>query len=416
MTLQDLERPYFDPSIGGKMASESPATQGIPPESPATQSIPPERYLQSAVLFLFFMLAFIGNVAIIAQLWRGRKRSPAKKLSKISALYLQLAVADLLAAFCCVLSNAVMYLLDDFLAGDWGCKALKFCQKLGLAGSTFVVVAISLDRCFAVMYPLQKLKVPRLGCSIAVGAWIAAVLMSVPRLFIFKVNTQNFTGNRTSLKATYLQCDDSAGYTDEWQPFSLQLIDLLVLYLLPIITIAICYGLIVKTVSKAIKPSPGDREVVIGSRKRHPIISSNCSMSSNIDGVDERDQRRRCFLEARKTSLAVSVVVVIIFILCWAPFYVTLMMHMVYKPDPADDFYGNHAIYFCGLGHSVMNPLLYGAFSAWRRRSGRLCCGGGTPQSPATNSLSRTWSGLNYLERPRNYRQIPKLMMGTSLK
>ena len=140
------------------------------------------RYVQSACLFFFFFLALGGNCAVVYRLWRGQVHSGAKKLSNISLLYLQLSIADLVAAFCCILSNAILYLVQHFVAGNGLCKLLRFLQKLGVASSTFIVMAIGLDRCLAVLFPMRRALLRKVVKVMIALAWIFGTLLSLPQV------------------------------------------------------------------------------------------------------------------------------------------------------------------------------------------------------------------------------------------
>lgn len=157
-------------------------TIGLAPFRLAGPSSSRSRHIQSAILFVMFFLALGGNCAVIYKLWSGRVRSGAKKLSNISLLYCQLAVADLIAAFCCILSNAILYLIQHFLAGNFFCKVLRFSQRLGLATSTFIVVAIGMDRCLALLFPLRRAQL-RWGVKLMIVlAWVSGALFSLPQV------------------------------------------------------------------------------------------------------------------------------------------------------------------------------------------------------------------------------------------
>ncbi|XP_055337904.1 gonadotropin-releasing hormone receptor-like [Paramacrobiotus metropolitanus] len=320
------------------MVQFSTTTPTAPGPPPPTAS---ERYVQSGTLFLFFSLALLGNSLVVARLAQQLYCRRSRRLNTVSLLCLQLGLADILAAFCCILSNAVMYLLDEWLAGNTVCKLLKFLQRLGLAGSTFIVVTISVDRYLAIRYPMRR-RWDHEGVLMVGLIWFLAGLFSLPQMLVFKVSNVPVNGVET------LQC---AGFDESavpWQEFTYDLALLLVLYVCPIGVIVTCYSLILRRIGQE-------------SHKGDQMLPAECSLLSTALG------REKLYKQARNTSLIMSVLVIVTFIICWAPFYMALIVHLAYKPAPFENYYYNHAIYFCGLGHSVLNPLFYGAFHIIRR-------------------------------------------------
>lgn len=141
------------------------------------------RYTQSALLLAFFVLAIAGNVSIIARLYHNRKAHFAHKMSNINVLCVNLAIADISSALCCILSNAVLYIVEQFLAGDVMCKMLKYLQKVGVAASTFIIVAISMDKCFAIVFPMHSVHGRSTTKFMVVGVWAGAVLLCIPQVW-----------------------------------------------------------------------------------------------------------------------------------------------------------------------------------------------------------------------------------------
>ncbi|GAU88543.1 hypothetical protein RvY_01226 [Ramazzottius varieornatus] len=375
-----------DPELSGNHSPHND-TFGLAPFRLAGPSSSRFRHAQSAILFVMFFLALGGNCAVICKLWSGRVRSGAKKLSNISLLYLQLAVADLIAAVCCILSNAILYLIQHFLAGNFFCKVLRFSQRLGLATSTFIVVAIGMDRCLALLFPLRRAQL-RWGVKLMIVlAWVSGALFSLPQVFIFQVNIFH------SDEGSIFQCDNSVGYTARWQEMSYDLMHLIFLYIGPIVIIGICYGKIIRAMG-----------VEAAQAKNGGYLST--PTTANPPAMQPRTSR---FEHARLTSLKVSIFVISTFMLCWTPYYCSLVYHIIHRPPPHDDYYYNHAIYFCGLGHSVVNPIVYGAYHFFQRsKASRRTTGSmRTDRVRTMSSSSSRMSGFKKLASFHSLRRSP---------
>lgn len=108
------------------------------------------------------------------------------------------------------------------------------------------------------------------------------------------------------------------------------------------------------------------------------------------------NNRQKLIHRAKMKSLRISVAIVAAFIICWTPYYVSMLIFMFMNPDErvnihlyifnllkywqflkeilfslwfqfGDDLMS--AIFFFGMSNSVVNPIIYGAFSLWPVRN-----------------------------------------------
>ena len=89
----------------------------------------------------------------------------------------------------------------DWNSSDAFCKIFKFCQTLGITSSTYMLVAVSLDRLWAIVYPLNThpsagrysdkvhtiilLKKSRLAAT----TWVLSIFPCLPNLYMFNTVT-----------------------------------------------------------------------------------------------------------------------------------------------------------------------------------------------------------------------------------
>ena len=131
--------------------------------------------IRTVVLSLMFIISFIGNTATFIQVYRRRK-------STINLLILHLATADLIVTFCCNVTDAIWASTIQWYAGTVMCKLLKFLQVFGLYLSTYIIVIISLDRCYAILDPMSRNKAPKRVRIMIVVAWICSGLFALPQV------------------------------------------------------------------------------------------------------------------------------------------------------------------------------------------------------------------------------------------
>lgn len=179
--------PGFGRSLFGNMSGDYPGFDNgsylytWQPEATQPGFTPPTfndvLLIKTVVLSLMFVVSLVGNTATLAQMYRMRRRK-----STINTLILHLAVADLVVTFFCNVTDAVWSSTIQWFAGNAMCKLVKFIQVFGLYLSTYIIVIVSLDRCFAILDPMSRNKAPR-RVRIMVGtAWLGSVLVSLPQV------------------------------------------------------------------------------------------------------------------------------------------------------------------------------------------------------------------------------------------
>ncbi len=145
-----------------------------PPEMPEFNDM---SLIKTIVLSAMFVVSLVGNTATVIQMFRMRRRR-----STINTLILHLAVADLVVTFFCNVTDAVWASTVQWLAGNFMCKSVKFLQVFGLYLSTYIIVIISIDRCYAILDPMSRNSAPKRVRLLIGLAWLFSVLFSVPQV------------------------------------------------------------------------------------------------------------------------------------------------------------------------------------------------------------------------------------------
>lgn len=122
------------------------------------------------------LVATIGNVTVFWTLWRYRYRS------RVTLFLMHLSVADLIVALIYMPLEIIWKATVSWEAGDFACRVMMFFRAFGFYLSSFILVAISLDRYFAVAKPLSLQIADRRGNIMLVGAWMFSVIASVPQV------------------------------------------------------------------------------------------------------------------------------------------------------------------------------------------------------------------------------------------
>lgn len=141
----------------------------------------PQYHRTARIVLLVTMICFslVGNSMVCWQLLPlGRRRFPKSKV-----LFLNLAAADLLVTFVTMTSQTVWEIMGKvWIAGDAFCRIVKFLQTFALTLSTYMLVAIALDRNNAIVKPFSRTPEPK---TYALAAWITSLIPSLPCFFVF---------------------------------------------------------------------------------------------------------------------------------------------------------------------------------------------------------------------------------------
>ncbi|KAI5612455.1 vasopressin V2 receptor [Silurus asotus] len=134
------------------------------------------------VLSLVLALTTLGNTFVLWVLLRRRKHHAPMHLFMIN-----LCVADLVVAFFQVLPQLLWDITERFQGPDALCRFVKYLQIVGMFASSYMIVAMTVDRHYAICCPLQAYrggKPSRWNTPIML-AWVLALVLSLPQVFIF---------------------------------------------------------------------------------------------------------------------------------------------------------------------------------------------------------------------------------------
>ncbi|XP_048034664.1 vasopressin V2 receptor [Megalobrama amblycephala] len=134
------------------------------------------------ILGLVLALTTLGNSFVLWVLLRRRKYNAPMHLFMVN-----LCVADLVVAFFQVLPQLVWVITERFQGPDVLCRSVKYLQIVGMFASSYMIVAMTVDRHNAICCPLQTYKGGAVSCwnTPIMVAWGLALVLSVPQVFIF---------------------------------------------------------------------------------------------------------------------------------------------------------------------------------------------------------------------------------------
>ena len=308
------------------------------PGSGGLYSIPPNIQIGVTIFaVLTFIIALIGNILVIYIVCTVNHMR-----SSTNTLIANMAVADLL------MTIDIPYILKFFHVGyKWFgtfmgtvlCKFFSSAQVGSLIASVFSLVAISLDRSFAILFPMKTVMTKNVVRFAIAVVWLGALAFSLPLMVASKTK---------QLKGTdYLSC------AEFWAPMSASTFSLVLIiggYIIPLIIIAVVYSLAgIRLWSRQL---PGHKN----------LVSNKKAQTSS------------------RRATAMLITVVIVFALSWLPFQTLEMLRGFNKPLLSSlPIELRFTTPWFGYANSAVNPILYVIFSEnYRQEFYRILCRGPT--------------------------------------
>lgn len=245
--------------------------------------------VEIALLGIIFLSAAVLNGALLIVLWRKRKHAS----SRMRVFVMHLCVADLMVAFFQVCPQLIWDITDRFVGPDVVCRSVKYLQVLGMFSSTYMIVAMTVDRHQAVCNPMVKFRRTSGRLNVPVlAAWAVSLLGSLPQVFIF---------SRTEVAPGVFDC-----WASFIQPWGLQTYitwTTLVIFVLPAVTLVVCQVRICRAIQANLLQNAKRR-----GKGNFPVPPR----ASGVAGMSR----------ARVKTLKMTVVIVLVYIVCWAPFFI----------------------------------------------------------------------------------------------
>ncbi|KAM7415844.1 hypothetical protein PAMA_018078 [Pampus argenteus] len=318
-------------------ASHGPDCGSICNESAAPQGQGPPMLVDAWLVPTFFSLimlvGLVGNSLVIHVVTKHQQ------MKTVTNFYIvNLATTDILFLVCCVPFTATLYPLPSWIFGEFMCRLVNYLQQVTAQATCITLSAMSVDRCYVTVYPLQSLRhrTPRMALAVSVSIWIGmtqihlththththihkqkkmsgimkwqqgSLLLSIPVAVYQRLEAGYWFGPQTYCSEIF----PSAHLQRAFIVYSF-----LAVYLLPLLTITACYAFMLKR---------------MGQTSVNPIDSSYQLQAQ---------AERAAAVRARVSRMVV--VMVALFLICWGPIQLKIWGHCM------------------SYSNSSVNPLVY---------------------------------------------------------
>lgn len=296
-------------------------------------------------------VGLILNTLVLITAGRKSRMVTVRSRTNVHYLVFHLTIADFIVSGITMPLEAIWRFSLQWYGDNLSCKMLMVVRALGYYLSSAILVNISIDRCLAVMKPLdtlQSCRQRRRARLMVVASWIISLILSLPQAFMFRklkhpyvefyqCTTDMVVEEYSSrvvvageTKFIFLGVDSETVYSLYHLSFPF------FVFFFPLGCLIFNYGIIIKMI----------RSRQIGSK----ILGQNLSRKSEL------------LQKSMWTNLRMSMLQVAFFALFWAPYTV---MHAWRMFDPS---VGENAPEFLtdiflltAVFNSCINPVIYGA-------------------------------------------------------
>ncbi|XP_073673204.1 trace amine-associated receptor 13c-like [Garra rufa] len=286
------------------------------------------------VLYLLLVsvmtVTILGNLVVIISIAHFKQLQTPTNI-----LVMSLALADLLLGLLLMPFSIINSVEGCWYYGDALCLLHSTFDLFLTSVSIFHLIFIAIDRHQAVCYPLQyptRITIP-IAWVMVMTSWSTAALYSYGLVY----SKANVEGLDEYIESIYCMGSCSLTFNALWS-----VLDTLLTFFLPCSVMIGLYARIFVVAKKHIR--------TIGEAKQHE--------TENMFKTSRRSERK-----AAKTLG----VVVGTFILCWLPFFINSMI------DPYINFSTPFVIFealgWLGFVNSTINPIIYGLFYPWFRKT-----------------------------------------------
>ncbi|XP_075720384.1 trace amine-associated receptor 4-like [Rhinoderma darwinii] len=286
-----------------------------------------------AVIYGAMILTIVGNLLVIISVSHFRQLQ-----TPTNFLILSLATADFFLGLTVMPYSMVRSITACWYFGDLFCK-LHSCIDMTLCTtSIFHLFFIAVDRYYAICHPLhysRKMTNPVIEVYIFVS-W------SVPCLYSFGLVLSHLNIEGLEKQETNVPCIGSCSllFNKMWA----------------IMTSLLCFFV------------PGTLMIgiyiyIFSVAKKQAKLINNIPNSIN----QKKSRKKKILINPENKAARTLSLVMGVFILCWLPFFILTVADPYLDFSTSDDIY--NTVLWLGYFNSAFNPIIYGLFYPWFKKS-----------------------------------------------
>ncbi|XP_035732813.1 orexin receptor type 1-like isoform X2 [Vespa mandarinia] len=323
---------------------------------------------------IIFITGLVGNSLVCLAVCRNHSMKTVTNYFIVN-----LAVADLLVILICLPSSVLWDVTETWFLG-WGlCKAIPYLQTVSVSVSVLTLTCISIDRWYAICYPLRFRSTTRWAKTAIAVIWTVSFLFDIPDILVLHT-----VPSESKVKTIlYTQCKSSLSHEKQTIFWAIKLT---FLYVVPLIFMTLTYWQIVHVLWRSDIPG-------------HNLTSRACQIGEiRSTGAGNPEGQ----LRSRRKAAKMLIAIVVTFAICYFPVHLlSILKYIILLPSGEWSIKVSLFAHWLCYVNSAVNPLIYnfmsGKFRHEFRRTFRDC----TPTSNA-NGRHATHRLSNYAYRMGN--------------
>ncbi|XP_015598583.1 orexin receptor type 2 isoform X2 [Cephus cinctus] len=305
----------------------------------------PYTWVLIAMHSVVFVVGLVGNALVCLAVYRNHSMRTVTNYFIVN-----LAVADLLVILICLPPTVVWDVTSTWFLGLQLCKAVPYLQTVSVSVSILTLTFISIDRWYAICFPLRFKSTTGRAKTAIIIIWLLALLFDIPELLVLQTVPAAHLRVETVF---FTQCAPSWSQRSE---ATFTIIKLILLYTGPLIFMSVAYWQIVQVLWRS--DIPGHNL----SARIYQVNGIPSSGGGNPEGQ----------LRSRKKAAKMLVAVVVMFAVCYIPVHViSVLRHTIGLPSNTLTITASLLAHWLCYANSAVNPLIYNFMSGKFRQEFR---------------------------------------------
>ncbi|XP_076267221.1 orexin/Hypocretin receptor type 1-like [Rhynchophorus ferrugineus] len=288
-----------------------------------------------------FVVGLLGNVLVCVAVYRNHSMRTVTNYFIVN-----LAVADALVILFCLPFSVVWDVTSTWWFGTAMCKIVLYIQNVSVTVSILTLAFISIDRWYAICFPLKfKSTTGRAKTAICV-IWIIALACEIPEpiYLIAKPYSNKYT--------YFTQCTVTWGNKTDT---ICMIVKMILFYVLPLLLMSIAYIQIIRVLWRSGHAPQQSINTQTGStRSGQSVNTFAMNMNTSTEGQ----------LRSRRKAAKMLVAVVAMFAFCFFPVHLLSILRLTINLSNSEP---NRAIslvsHWLCYANSAVNPIIYNFMS-----------------------------------------------------
>ncbi|XP_014604844.1 PREDICTED: orexin receptor type 2-like isoform X1 [Polistes canadensis] len=290
---------------------------------------------------IIFITGLVGNFLVCLAIFRNHSMKTVTNYFIVN-----LAVADLMVILICLPPSVLWDVTETWFLG-WGlCKAIPYLQTVSVSVSVLTLTCISIDRWYAICYPLKFRSTTKWAKIAIVIIWTVSFLFDIPDIIVLHTAP---SGSKVKT-IIYTQCKSSLSHKDQTLLWAIKLT---LFYIVPLIFMTIAYRQIIRVLWRS--DIPGHNL----SRRSFQMGEIPSTGAGNPEGQ----------LRSRRKAAKMLIAIVVTFAICYFPVHLfSILKYTMLLPSGEWSIKASLFVHWLCYVNSAANPLIYNFMSGKFRR------------------------------------------------